>query len=39
MKKTKDFIGYNPIAYITPKVIDIDTIEDFERVEEIIRNR
>ena len=39
IKKTKDFIGYNPIAYITPKVIDIDTIEDFERVEEIIRNR
>ena len=39
MKKTKDFIGYNPIAYITPKVIDIDTIEDFQKVEEIIKNR
>ncbi len=37
MKQTKDFIGFNPIAYITPRVIDIDTIEDFQKVEEIIR--
>ena len=36
--EVKDFIGYNPIAYITPKIIDIDTIEDFKRVEEILKN-
>ncbi|MBR2068952.1 MAG: acylneuraminate cytidylyltransferase family protein [Candidatus Gastranaerophilales bacterium] len=36
LKEVKDFIGYNPTAYITPRVIDIDTIEDFKKVEEII---
>ena len=39
MKKTKDFIGYNPIAYITPRIIDIDTVEDFEKVEKILKER
>ena len=38
LKEVKDFIGYNPCAYITPRVIDIDTIEDFKKVEEIIKN-
>ncbi len=38
MLEVKDFIGYNPIAYITPRVIDIDTPEDFVRVEEILKN-
>lgn len=38
LKEIKDFIGYNPIAYVTPKVIDIDTIEDFQKVEEILKN-
>jgi len=38
MKETKDFIGYNPAPYITPRVIDIDTIEDFNKVEEILKN-
>lgn len=36
--KVKDFIGYNPSAYITPRVIDIDTIEDFKKVEECLKN-
>ena len=38
LKEVKDFIGYNPSAYITPQVIDIDTIEDFKKVEEILKN-
>lgn len=38
LKETKDFIGYNPTAYITQRVIDIDTIEDFQKVEEILKN-
>lgn len=38
LKEVKDFIGYNPIAYITPRIIDIDTIEDFEKVENILKN-
>ena len=38
LKEVKDFIGYNPTAYITPKVIDIDTIEDFKKVEECLKN-
>lgn len=37
LKKAKDFIGFNPVAYITPRVIDIDTIEDFQKVEEILK--
>jgi len=39
LKETKDFIGYNPIAYITKRIIDIDTIEDFEKVSAIIKNK
>ena len=38
LKEVKDFIGYNPSAYITPRVIDIDTIEDFKKVEECLKN-
>ncbi len=38
LKEVKDFIGYNPSAYITPRVIDIDTIEDFKKVEEMLKN-
>ena len=38
LKEVKDFIGYNPTAYITPRVIDIDTIEDFKKVEEMLKN-
>ena len=38
LKEAKDFIGYNPTAYITPRVIDIDTIEDFKKVEEMLKN-
>lgn len=38
LKEAKDFIGYNPSAYITPRVIDIDTIEDFKKVEEMLKN-
>lgn len=38
LKEVKDFLGYNPCAYITPRVIDIDTIEDFNKVEEILKN-
>ncbi len=37
-KKTNDFIGLNPCAYITDKMIDIDTIEDFIKVEEKLKN-
>ena len=39
MLKAKDFIGFNPIAYVTPRVIDIDTIEDFKKVEEMLKNQ
>lgn len=35
--EVKDFIGYNPIAYVTPRIIDIDTIEDFQKVEECLK--
>ena len=38
LKEVKDFIGYNPTPYITPRVIDIDTIEDFQKVEEMLKN-
>jgi len=38
LKEVKDFIGYNPTAYITPRVIDIDTPEDFQKVEEMLKN-
>ena len=36
--EVKDFIGYNPIAYITPRILDIDTPNDFKKVEEYITN-
>ena len=39
LKEAKDFIGYNPIAYITERVIDIDTPEDFKKVEDIIAQK
>ena len=39
LKETKDFIGYNPIPFITPRVIDIDTIDDFNKVEELLKNK
>ena len=39
MLKANDFIGFNPIAYVTPRVIDIDTPEDFQKVEEMLKNR
>lgn len=39
LKEVKDFIGYNPIAYITPRIIDIDTFEDFEKVEEYLKRK
>lgn len=38
LKETKDFIGYNPCIYLTDRMIDIDTVEDFEKVEKIIKN-
>ena len=38
LKEVKDFIGYNPTPFVTPRVIDIDTIEDFKKVEEILKN-
>ena len=38
LKEVKDFIGYNPAPFITPRVIDIDTIEDFKKVEEMLKN-
>ena len=37
LKEVKDFIGYNPIAYVTPRVIDIDTPDDFKKVEEMLK--
>ena len=37
LKEVKDFIGYNPIPFVTPRVIDIDTEEDFNKVEEILK--
>ena len=39
LKEVKDFIGYNPSVYLTPRVIDIDTPEDFLKVEELIKNK
>lgn len=39
MEEVKDFIGYNPTCYLTPQIIDIDTIEDFEKVENILKNK
>ena len=39
MLRANDFIGFNPIAYVTPRVIDIDTPEDFKRVEEMLKNQ
>ncbi len=37
LKKEKDFIGCNPIAYVTPRIIDIDTEDDFIKVENILK--
>ncbi len=39
MLKANDFIGFNPIAFVTEKVIDIDTIEDFKKVENELLKR
>ncbi len=39
MIKVKDFIGENPKLYLPPKSIDIDTIEDFNTAENIIKSR
>lgn len=39
VRETKDFIGYNPVMYNTSKMIDIDTVSDFEEVEKIILER
>ena len=39
LKNVKDFIGFNPIAYVTPRIIDIDTEEDFKKVEDILKAR
>lgn len=39
MLEVKDFIGYNPTCYLTPQIIDIDTIEDFKKVEDILKNK
>ena len=39
LKEVNDFIGYNPTAYITPRVIDIDTPEDFLKVEELVKSK
>ena len=38
LKEVKDFIGYNPCIYLTDRMIDIDTVEDFEKVEKIIKS-
>ncbi|HSA07415.1 MAG TPA: acylneuraminate cytidylyltransferase family protein [Candidatus Gastranaerophilales bacterium] len=35
-KKYKDFLGDNVEIYETPKIIDIDTPEDFEKVEKML---
>ncbi len=35
--KANDFIGFNPAPYVTKRVIDIDTEEDFLKVEEILK--
>ena len=39
LKEVKDFIGYNPIPYITPRMVDIDTPEDFLKAEEMLKNK
>lgn len=39
MLEANDFIGFNPIAYVTKRVIDIDTIEDFKKVEDELLKR
>ena len=39
LKKAKDFIGFNPIAYVTPRIIDIDTEDDFQKVENILKTK
>lgn len=33
MIEYKDFIGYNPAVYVTDRVVDIDTEEDFKCIE------
>lgn len=39
MKKVKDFIGDKPIFHEVEASIDIDTLEDFERAEEILNSK
>ncbi len=39
LKDVKDFIGYNPVAYVTSRIIDIDTEDDFIKVENILKAR
>ncbi|MDD3237421.1 MAG: acylneuraminate cytidylyltransferase family protein [Candidatus Gastranaerophilales bacterium] len=36
MKKVKDFIGENPMFYLSPETVDIDTVEDFATAESLI---
>lgn len=36
LKKVEDFIGENPVVYIDPNSVDIDTIEDFAIAETLI---
>ncbi len=36
MLKVEDFIGENPKVYISPESIDIDTPDDFNKIEEIL---
>lgn len=39
MKQVKDFIGYNPELYLDGSLLDIDTVDDFKKAEEIILKR
>lgn len=38
LREVNDFIGKNPALYITDRILDIDTIEDFNKVEECLKN-
>lgn len=38
-KEVGDFIGKNPLPYVTPRIIDIDEEQDFKKVQEILEGQ
>jgi len=39
MLEVNDFVGKNPLVYVSPQSVDIDNPCDFERIEQILKER